>query len=243
MAKFSSSECEREAETKPLWYRTLWGAPIATFFIVTVLLLVGVHFTRPKWIKIEVANCYVAVLSVMFTCFFVLSLRVSSKVVKTVLGLFWLLMLPNTAYLFTDLAHFSYQWTHASSSSDRISLFIQYLLLELFAVTTFLFSFFPFEKIVKKSKATWLTLCNFLVGYGVVLGRYEHINSQVVFTHPLKVLTLAINILMSANLLEQVTLLGILCNVIYWVCRRLLLQRFVYPIARGYKAKNSCIDF
>jgi uncharacterized membrane protein len=115
-------------------------------------------------------------------------------------------------------------------------LLAQYLLLELFGVITFLFSFLPFEKIIdrvdvfKKRKAAWLILFNFMVGFGVVLGRFEHINSQVVFTNPLKVLGSVINIFVSFDLLGLTILFGLLCSFIYFLFRGSLLQRIQFHI-------------
>jgi uncharacterized membrane protein len=110
-------------------------------------------------------------------------------------------------------------------------LIVQYLLLELFGIITFLFSFLPFEKIVdrvdvfKRSKVTWLILFNFLVAFGMVLGRFEHINSHVVLINPLKVVGSAIKIFVSFDLLGLTFLFGLLCNIVYFLFRSLLLQR------------------
>jgi uncharacterized membrane protein len=218
-------------QLKSVWYKTWWGALSAIFFILAVLFLIWGDWAKPKWIKIELANCNVALLAVIVTCIFFMILRVRSRVVKLIFGLLWLLLLPNTAYLFTDLGHFGYRWDNTLSQSGRILLIAQYLLLELFGIITFLFSFLPFEKIVdrvnvfKRSKVTWLILFNFLVAFGVVLGRFEHINSHVVFINPLKVLGSAIKIFVSFDLLGLTFLFGLLCNIVYFLFRSLLLQR------------------
>jgi uncharacterized membrane protein len=217
-------------QSKQVWYKTWWGVLIAIFFIFAVFFLIWGDWAKPKWIKIEVSNCLVALIAVGFTYLFFLFLRVRSRVVKIIFGILWLLLLPNTAYLFTDLGHIPYQWTHTVSPSGRMLLLVQYLLLELFGIITFLFSFLPFEKIIdrvnifNKRKVTWLILFNFLVAFGLVLGRFEHINSYVVFTNPLKVLELAINIFVSFDLLELTILFGLLCNVIYFLFGGLLIH-------------------
>jgi uncharacterized membrane protein len=218
-------------QSKPLWYKNWWGALAAIFFIFAVFFLIWAGWAKPKWLKIEVSNCIVALFSVGCTYIFLRFLRVKSRVLKLVFGLIWLLFLPNTAYLFTDLGHIPYQWTHTASPSGRISLFVQYLLMELFAVMIFFYSCLPFEKIIervnvfKKREVIWLILFNFLVAFGMVLGRFEHINSHVLFINPLKVLGSVINIFVSFELLGLTFLYGLLCNIVYFLFRGLLLQR------------------
>ncbi|MGC7872635.1 DUF1361 domain-containing protein [Desulfosporosinus sp. SYSU MS00001] len=218
----------RGAEEKPVWYKTWWGVLCA---IIVILFLFLSVLGKPKWIQIEVSNVFVAFVAVGFTYLFLRVLRVGSIILKVFFGLLWLLFLPNTAYLFTDLGHIGYQWSNTVSLSGRMLLIVQYLLLELFGIIMFLFSFLPFEKITdrvslfERGKVTWLIFFNFLVAYGMVLGRFQHINSWVVFTNPLKVLELALNIFLSFDLLSLVILFGLLCNFIYFLIRRLLLQR------------------
>lgn len=227
MVKFEESR----PEGKPIGYKNWWGVLVTIFCILLFFLIWWGIFGKPKWIKIEVSNCFVALFAVGFTYLFLRVLRVRSRVVKFIFGLLWLLLLPNTAYLFTDLGHIIYQWNNTVSSSGRISLLVQYLLLELFGIITFLFSFLPFEKIIdqvnifKKRKVIWLILFNFVVAFGLVLGRFEHLNSHVVFTNPLKVLGSAINIFVSFDLLRLTILFGLLCNFIYFLFRGLLLQK------------------
>lgn len=224
----------RGTEDKPIWYKTWWGVLIAVCFILLFFLILR----KPKWIKIEVSNVFVALVAVGLAYLFLRFIHIRSRVLKLILGLVWLLFLPNTAYLFTDLGHLIYQWNNTVSMSGRMFLIVQYLLLEFFGIISFLFSFLPFEKIIdqvrlfKKRRFTWLIIFNFLVAYGLVLGRFEHINSWIVFSDPLKVLGLALNIFVSFDLLGLTILFGLICNFIYFLFRGLLLRRiqkyFVY---------------
>ncbi len=217
----------RWGQAKPVGYKTSRGIIIAAFIILAAYFLIWANLVKPKWLKIEISNCDVALLSAGITYLFLRLQLVKSRVVKFIFGFLWLLLLPNTAYLFTDLGHISYQWAHMSLSGS-ISLLVQYLLMELFAVTIFLYSCRPFEKIVerinvsRKKRVLWLILFNFLVAYGMVLGRFQHINSWILFSDPLKVLKSALNIFVSPNLLWQTLLFGILCNGLYflWIAIR-----------------------
>lgn len=217
-------------QSKPGWYKTWWGILIVIFFILIEFFLFWAGWTKPKWLVIEVSNCIVALLSAGFAYLFLRFLSVKSRIIKLILGLLWLLFLPNTAYLFTDLGHIPYQWNHTASELGRISLILQYLLMELFAITIFFYSCLPFERIVdrvnvfrKRKLLSWI-LFNFLVAYGIVMGRFQHINSWILFTHPLNVVKSALEIFVSFDLLRLTILFGILCSSVYFLFRTFLRQ-------------------
>jgi uncharacterized membrane protein len=217
-------------QSKPGGYKTWWGIPIVSSFLLAVFFLIWAGMAKPMWLKIEVSNCFIALLSGGITYLFLRLLNVKSNIIKLIFGLLWLLFLPNTAYLFTDLGHIPYQWNHTPSALGRISLFLQYLLFELFALMIFLYSCLPFEKLVErvnvftKRKVAWLILFNFTVAYGMVLGRFQHINSWILFTDPLNVVKSAIEIFVSIDLLRLTILFGILCSFVYFLFRTFLLQ-------------------
>jgi uncharacterized membrane protein len=209
--------------SKPVWHKTRCFFFITIFFILARFFLLGAGEAKPQWMSISPTNCSVALLSVGLTYLFLRFLHVKSRVVKYLFGFLWLLFLPNIAYLFTDLGHIPAQWKQTVTSSDRMLLLVQYLLLELLAIIAFLYSLLPFEKIIdqinalKKRKVLWLILFNFLVAYGMVLGRFEHINSWILFTNPLKVLRSAMHIFVSFDLLGLTFLFGLLCNCLYFL--------------------------
>lgn len=209
--------------SKPVWYKTWWFFFITVFFLLAEFFLIRGKQAKPQWMSISLANCSIALLSVGLTYLFLRFLHVKSRVVKYLFGFLWFLFLPNIAYLFTDLGHIPAQWNQTVTSSDRILLLVQYLLLELFTIIAFLYSLLPFEKIIdqinafKKRKVLWLILFNFLVAYGMVLGRFEHINSWILFIDPLKVLRSAIHIFVSFDLLGLTFLFGFLCNCLYFL--------------------------
>src|SRR5207248_1183184 len=116
-----------------------------------------------------------------------------------IFGLLWLLFLPNTIYIFTDLEHLIDQWP-LLHPFFRIPLLLQYIFFELVGIVTFVIALIPFEKIIlplkllKKRKIPVLIIFNFLIAFGMVLGRVERINSWEVFTSPLKVTISAIHV-------------------------------------------------
>lgn len=174
------------------------------------------------------SNYFVALLAVGATYLY---LRATSRYTKITFGLLWLLLLPNAAYLFTDYGNFAYKWSVSGSHYAHWSLLLQYSLLGLIAVAAFIFSFLPFEKIVKNMKlfqnkqVGWLIAFNFLIAYGVVLGRYEHINSYVIFSNPNRVSVSAMHIFASVEFLKLILLYGLLFNLIYFIFRSLFLRR------------------
>ena len=150
---------------------------------------------------------------------------VNGKFLKIVIGLLWFIFLPNTIYIFTDLEHFIKQW-HQVGHAFLPLLTLQYTVFEAVGIITFLFAFFPFEKIIKITKffkshtILSLILFNFLIAFGMVLGRVERINSWDVFANPSAVIISAYHVLSSFDLLGLTILFGFLCNFIYFLFRK-----------------------
>lgn len=139
----------------------------------------------------------------------------------------WLLFLPNTIYLFTDLINLINQWG-IFGAGERFVFLFQYGILEIIAFFTSILALYPFEKLLndsvpKKKKRVVniiIILINFLCGFGVVLGRVERINSWDVVTQPLEVVKASINILVSPDLIFLVILFGLFGNFFYFLFRK-----------------------
>ena len=171
-------------------------------------------------------NCFLALLALGFGYFFLVS---KNKKAKFLFGILWLLFLPNTIYIFTDLEHLIDQWP-LLPWNFRILLALQYLLLEIFAFATFAFGLYPFEKIIlswksfKKHKVLILILFNFFIAFGMVLGRVERINSWDVVLRPYAVLNSAVDVFFSYKLFGLLLLFGILCNCFYFLFRKQVIR-------------------
>lgn len=171
-------------------------------------------------------NCFLALLPVGFGFLFILF---KNPLLKILSGILWVLFLPNTIYIFTDLVHFLNQWsiTHPLLS---ILLLLQYIILVIVGIVTFFIALFPFEKMVltkkkfKQEKAVFLIVFNFFIAFGMVLGRVERINSWDVFIHPLKVLNSAFTVFTSLDLLTVMILFGLFCNFLYFLFRKKFLS-------------------
>ncbi|HWY78937.1 MAG TPA: DUF1361 domain-containing protein [Candidatus Sulfotelmatobacter sp.] len=166
-------------------------------------------------------NCFLALLAVVFGF---LSFEMKNKIFLVFFVIIWLLFLPNTIYIFTDLEHLIFQWKYVHMPLLLIVI-LQYIVLEIVGITTFLLAFLPFEKgiktstLFKKRKTGVIITFNFLIAFGMVLGRVERINSWEVFTSPIKVIASAMHVLTTLDLIGLTILFGLFCNFIYFLLR------------------------
>lgn len=166
-------------------------------------------------------NSFLAVLAVVFGYYFI---KISNRPLKIFFGILWILFLPNTIYMFTDLMHLIHQWNRVELSA-RPFLLLQYVLLEVVAFATFVLAFRPFERIIehvklhKNRQAIVIIVFNFLIAFGMVLGRIERINSWEVFTEIGKVIDAVVQSLTSPAHLGLTLLFGLVCNFSYFLFR------------------------
>jgi uncharacterized membrane protein len=171
-------------------------------------------------------NCYLALLAVAFGLVFFV---VKGKFLQFLFGFLWLIFLPNTIYIFTDLEHLISEWNQVQAHL-HVLLLTQYLLFEIVGILTFLYAFLPFEKILKrvrsfrKIKIPVIFVFNFLIAFGMVLGRVERINSWQIVTAPTKVAISAVHVFFSYDLLGLTLLFGLLCNFVYFLFRDPLIR-------------------
>ena len=170
-----------------------------------------------SWMLFNVMLALVAVLLGYFT------LRANNIVFRLLFGFLWLLFLPNTIYLFTDLQHVIFQWFKVLLWQQGV-LVLQYTLLQIAGVLTFILSFRPFERfadsyLAKRHHLPAIIVFNFLIAFGMVLGRVERINSWDVFFRPAAVIQSAIHVSTSLELLGLTFLFGLLCNIVYFLFR------------------------
>lgn len=155
-----------------------------------------------------------------------LALKVKSPMKKAILGFLWLLFIPNTIYMLTDIIHFQNQFLHVEGL-HKIILVLQYGTVVLAGFVTFFLGLYPFEKILtklyrKNVSLVWplLFIANFIIAFGLVIGRIQRTNSWEVFTNFPKVIQDVMNVLVSTELMILVIFFGILNNLIYFLLRR-----------------------
>ncbi len=175
-------------------------------------------------------NIFLAILPVIFGWVFYL---LKQKGWKTFFGITWLVFLPNSIYLFTDLINLIKQWSMVGSVEKALLVF-QYSILVFVGYVTFIISMYPFELYLKKSKwvkdmggAYWiLIILNFVIGFGITLGRVERVNSWEVVSSPFSVIDASFRILLTPELLMITVLFGLFSNVFYFLFRQATIRYF-----------------
>lgn len=124
-------------------------------------------------------NMFLALIPVvMAIMFWWLTNRQNKHPLRWVILLVWVVFLPNTAYLLTDLVHFS--WFYRSFGVTGIG---QLVLVAGVGIITYLISI---RLVMADSRLT--PIIHLLVGIGVVMGRFMRTNSWYVMTDPLRVI-------------------------------------------------------
>lgn len=166
-------------------------------------------------------NLYLAVLPVIFSKFL---FKMPHKIYTVIAGALWFLYLPNTIYVFSDLHHLVEQWSTVDSVG-KVILVIQYGVLEVIGLTCFLVAFYPVEKILQNNNFTEknitrvVIVLNILIGFAIVLGKIERVNSWDIFVNPIFVVASTIHMLSSYQLIGLSILFGLFTNFFYFLFR------------------------
>lgn len=133
--------------------------------------------------------------------------------------LFWILFLPNSIYLLSDLEHLMNQISGESFLGVAV-LSIQYAILVLFGILTYFLSLLPLEWFMRSKhvslrvKVATYSAVSFLMAFGVVLGKIQRTHSWYVITNPMRVVTDVWNTLTSFELVLLTIVLGVLISII-----------------------------
>lgn len=166
-------------------------------------------------------NSFLALVAVFFGW---LMSKANSTFTKVWTGLIWLIFLPNTIYILTDITYLFEDWPKVSNLFRAI-LIVQYSLFTLFGIMTFVIATYFFQKLLqgknkKRIKSTTILavfILNFIVGFGVVLGGTERTNSWQIFTDPISVASDVLDVLSSKEMLMLSVGIGFLANIIYFL--------------------------
>ncbi len=153
-----------------------------------------------------------------------LMFKTRQKLLQAAFALLWFSFLPNTLYILTDLRHLPEQW-NAMSPFGKLGLAGQYILYELIGLSSFLLAVYPLEKTLLRSR--WrenkmllpflLITVNFFIGFGMVLGRVQRLNSWDIFLDAPKVIHASFHIVSSLELLLLGVLFGVVANSVYFL--------------------------
>lgn len=142
---------------------------------------------------------------------------VKPKILKALLFIFWLLFVPNTFYIFIDITHLSRD-LRLVDGLGSILIIIQYTLLMIAGLLTFILSLYPVDKIIKSPR--FIIFINFLIGFGMVLGRVHRLNSWDVLFSIGNVARAAVEVFLSSKMLLLAILFGIFANIIYFLSKK-----------------------
>ena len=161
-----------------------------------------------------------------------LALKTNRIMLRGIFSFLWLLFIPNTSYMLSDIIHLPEQLPLVKEG-DVIMLVFQYVILVIAAIVTFMLSLYPFEKIIKqtvkqkKQNNVYTTFAllffvNFIIAFGIVIGRVQRTNSWEVFTNIGKVIRDIVHVLISQDLIFLVLFFGLLNNFIYFSLRGIM---------------------
>jgi uncharacterized membrane protein len=165
-------------------------------------------------------NILLACLGVLFGLIFI---YFKSWYLKIPMFILWLLFIPNTIYLVTDLQHFSRQFYAATTPLEEIALFIEYIFLFIFGLVTYLFGMYPLQKIFpifrRRQNPLFIPVViifNILISFGVALGKIERTHSLYIFTQPSRVFDDIMTLLARENAILVICLFALLCNIVFF---------------------------
>ncbi len=167
-------------------------------------------------------NISLAVIGIIFGF---LMYKAKPMVLKVIFGIIWLLFIPNSIYMLTDIIHL-YRDLPRVILFYQILLTIEYFLLMIIAIITFIVSFIFFEQVLlqksfkkyvkKEHKAVIFIVLNFVIAFGMVLGRIQRLNSWDIVTNLPAVIKNTFHVLTNLQLLMLTFFFGILCNFVYF---------------------------
>ncbi len=144
-------------------------------------------------------------------------------VTSTVLFILWVLFVPNTIYLITDLEHLYRQWGGVEWGA-RIFLVLEYWLLASLGVVTFIASMYPVDKVFTKLrldkrnnlKFIILLLVNLFIAFALILGKFQRTHSWYIFTDFNRVISDVLGVFTTPVLLILVLFFGVIINLTYF---------------------------
>ncbi len=156
-----------------------------------------------------------------------------SLILKIVYGIIWFFFLPNTIYLLTDIGHFFKDWSLVPVIYQGLFI-LEYSFLMITGILSFIFALYPVEKFIrrasnkKKKKEYLIYAINFVIGFGLVLGRIQRVNSWDIITNTSFVIYQSIHTITSVYLVLLVLFFGLSSNLIYFSFRDFLQKKWKY---------------
>lgn len=144
--------------------------------------------------------------------------KVRKPFLKVIFFVVWLFFIPNTIYLFTDVLHFMDQ-INGLDYFGSLVLAAQYAGLFIAGFLTYILSMYPIERKLRLSTAMIVGI-NFIIGFGVVIGRVHRLNSWDVIFQAEKVFNAALETTTSFDMFALAILFGLFANFMYFLFRK-----------------------
>ena len=143
-----------------------------------------------------------------------------SKIVKFISAFIWFIFLPNTIYLLTDPINLIRDSRLLSGLYLAVDI-VAYATLIPIGVVTYIISMGYFEKLLgkRKNKSTnffIILFLNVIVSFGLVLGRFQRVNSWEIITDQANVIEKSLGILKSPELILWMLFFTICCQIVYF---------------------------
>jgi uncharacterized membrane protein len=144
---------------------------------------------------------------------------------KLFFGILWFAFVPNTIYILTDIKHIPRQLP-MTDGTESIVLLLQYAFFITSGAITFLLAMIPIEQRLRKVRGLnnlvgiTLVFLNFLIAFGVTMGRFQRTNSWYIISDTQRVIDDALATLTSPGLLLYIFTFGLICNALYFTFRR-----------------------
>lgn len=182
------------------------------------LLLIKAKLFQSIYLFFLIWNLILAIIPYLITSYLSIKYRTNFSKIKTFTWLIiWLLFLPNSFYIITDIIHLS--------KSNPQTVWLDLVILISFSFIGFVFgiaSLFDFEKIVNsilspKLVRNLIAIICFLCGFGIYLGRILRFNSWEIISNPVDLIENILSTIISSEALLFSINFGIFIYIIYQI--------------------------
>lgn len=190
------------------------------------LLLVRAKITDSIYLFFLVRNLFLAAIPYTLIIYLKNYLVLQQNKIYTIVLLFcWLLFLPNSFYIITDIIHIT--------KSSETTKWLDLIIVSSFAIIGFvmgLLSLSKFESLIgtllspHKIRILIPIIC-FLCGLGIYLGRIQRYNSWDIISNPIRLIVNITAIITSSELLLFSFNFGLFIYIFYQICKYMFANR------------------
>lgn len=194
-------------------------------FYCLILMLLRAEITQSIYLFFLIWNLLLAGIPYIITTYLATFRNFKTSKIKTILLLVtWLVFLPNSFYIITDLVHLL--------SSNEFFFWFDLILISSFSISGFIMgltSIVEFEEIISEFFSARIVLFSipiicFLCGFGIFLGRILRFNSWEILSNPMQLITNSVETFFTTHALLFSINFGIFIYVGYQIKKRLTLN-------------------